>query len=463
MKFAHDILGMRLFPWQRWLLIHGMELLPNGRFRFRTLLVLVARQNGKTTLVEVKNLWKMFVLRVPLIIGTAQNLDISEESLEHGIEIVEGIPELAAEVRQKVQQSGRKSLKISDDQARTSRWKVVSASRRGGRSLSGDDVNLDELREHLTWDAWSAVSKTTQAKAKAQTWAYSNQGDDRSVVLHHLTDRGLKLGENATGRFGLFDWSAPYDFVTQDYCPMDWRPGWAMANPSLNYPGGVLEEAIEDSLATDPEAAFRTEVLCQRVAGIVLERWLVIGQNDWNALIHADARAGEPIALAADATHDQRAASISIAGLDKNELMVGELVDAREGTAWLPGRIRELKERWNPCAVVIDPKRQASPYIPDLEAAEIEVTKPTARDMAQACGAIYAYVTDSKRFRHRGQAEPAYALSRATRRNLEGAWAWDAPPEVDITSIVSMTLAVWGHATKAHLMEESQPFFGSWR
>jgi hypothetical protein len=35
-----------------------------------------ARQNGKTTmLVEVKNLWKMFVLQVPLIIGTAQILD----------------------------------------------------------------------------------------------------------------------------------------------------------------------------------------------------------------------------------------------------------------------------------------------------------------------------------------------------------------------------------------------------
>ena len=73
--FAEEVLGFDLIPWQRWLLIHAMELRRDGRFRFRTLLVLVARQAGKTTIIEVKNLWKMFVLQVPLIIGTAQNLD----------------------------------------------------------------------------------------------------------------------------------------------------------------------------------------------------------------------------------------------------------------------------------------------------------------------------------------------------------------------------------------------------
>ncbi|GAA4568706.1 hypothetical protein GCM10023193_50810 [Planotetraspora kaengkrachanensis] len=30
--FARDVLGIELLPWQRWLLIHALELRPDGRF-----------------------------------------------------------------------------------------------------------------------------------------------------------------------------------------------------------------------------------------------------------------------------------------------------------------------------------------------------------------------------------------------------------------------------------------------
>ena len=59
--FASDILGIELFPWQRWLLIHALELREDGRFRFRYNVVLVARQNGKSLLSVVLALWFMFI------------------------------------------------------------------------------------------------------------------------------------------------------------------------------------------------------------------------------------------------------------------------------------------------------------------------------------------------------------------------------------------------------------------
>jgi len=177
-EFAADVLGIELIPWQRWLLIHALELRPDGRWRFRTVLVLVSRQNGKTLTVLIKNLFKMFVLRIPMVIGTAQNLDVSEESWDAAVEMIESIPELAAELPKEggvVRVNGKKTLKLIGG----SRWKVAAASRKGGRGLSGDDVNLDELREHHTWDSWAAVTKTTMARANAQIWAYSNAGDDQ--------------------------------------------------------------------------------------------------------------------------------------------------------------------------------------------------------------------------------------------------------------------------------------------
>ena len=276
-EFAEQVIGLRVLPWQRWLLIHALELRPDGRFRFRTVLVLVARQQGKTTLVELKNLWKMFVLQVPLVIGTAQNLDISEESWDKAVEIAEGIPDLAAEITHVDKTNGKKALKLASG----SRWKIAAASRKGGRGLSGDDVNLDELREHQNWDSWGAVTKTTMARANAQVWAYSNAGDDKSVVLNDLQAKGRAVAEalidliakmvvaeaeeivrqaavqGIDTTLGLFEWSAPDDVrctCAQDSghaadCRLQDRQAWAQANPSLGYT--VTEQALASALATD--------------------------------------------------------------------------------------------------------------------------------------------------------------------------------------------------------------------
>lgn len=87
--FAREILGVEPRPWQRWLLVHALELNPDGSYRFRKVIALVARQNGKTMLMSVLATWWLAVDstrhpdRVPplsfKIVGTAQNLDIARE------------------------------------------------------------------------------------------------------------------------------------------------------------------------------------------------------------------------------------------------------------------------------------------------------------------------------------------------------------------------------------------------
>src|SRR5262249_34408672 len=58
-------------------------------------------------------------------------------------------------------------------------------SRRSARGFSADLILLDELREHQTWDSWAAVTKTMMARPRAQTWAFSNAGDNLSIVLRY--------------------------------------------------------------------------------------------------------------------------------------------------------------------------------------------------------------------------------------------------------------------------------------
>ena len=437
-EFAATILGITLLPWQRWLLIHAMELRKDGRFRFRTVLVLVARQNGKTTLIEVKNLFKMFVLKVPLIIGTAQILDYAEESWDKAVEIVESIPELAGLVQHVDRTNGKKALRLIHG----SRWKIATASRKGGRSLSADDVNLDELREHHNWESWGAVSKTTMARKKAQVWAATNAGDDRSVVLNSLQEKGQAVAEKliellarlvvaeaeaitaaaaAEGidtSFGHFEWSAPAD------CPTDDPAMWAMANPSLGYPQGISVEALSAAQQTDPEPVFRTECLCQRVPDLEPSK---IPMTAWVKCKDPHSQIVGPVVLTWEVSWRQDAGAILLSGRRHDGLPQIEMVEYREGVDWIPGRFGQIAGRNQVLDIVYDPAAPGASILSEITErlpGGMEPRALTMRQVAQGCGRIYNLALAGT-FRHLGDERLVEMLRRSATRSLADMWAWD--------------------------------------
>src|SRR5690242_119607 len=177
-----EAIGVDLFPWERWFALHALELNQDSTLRFRTVILLVARQNGKTTILKLLALFWLYVLGRHLVIGTAQNLDIAEETWQDAVNLAEAVDELAADIEHVVRQSGKKSLQLTTGE----RYKVAPSNRGGGRGLSGDLVEMDELREHRTWESWAAVSNTTMAIDSALVVAASNAGDLLSVVLRAL-------------------------------------------------------------------------------------------------------------------------------------------------------------------------------------------------------------------------------------------------------------------------------------
>ena len=181
-RFAEDVLGLKLMPWQKWILIHALELRPDGLYRFRTVVLLVARQNGKTMLMLVLALWHIYARGSRTVIGTAQDLVNAEKAWAEAVAMAESEPELAELIANIVQQTGKKALVLEDGE----QYRVAAASRRGARGFSGDLVLLDELREHQSWDSWAASTKTTLARPKAQVWCFSNAGDFLSIVLRYL-------------------------------------------------------------------------------------------------------------------------------------------------------------------------------------------------------------------------------------------------------------------------------------
>jgi len=466
--FAEDVLEIDLFPWQRWLLVHALELLPDGSFRFRNVVVLVARQNGKSTLSQVLALFFMFVLNTDLVIGTAQDLDVAEEIWQGAVDIVEETPDLAAGLERVVKVNGKKSLELKSGE----RYKVKAANRRAGRGLSGDLILLDELREHQSWDAWGAITKTTMARADAQVWALSNAGDASSVVLRYLRKMAhasigdpdginrddapasalpdedtedLELDEDDDS-LGLFEWSASPGCGVWD------RDGWAQANPSLGH-GGFKERTVASAAKTDPEWVFRTEVLCQWSDG-TLEGPFPPGAWEASADEASKRAEGADVALCVETSWDRSTSFVGLATMRADGVPQVEVIASRAGVdwviPWLTSDDRAEVVRSAPVAVQAK-GAPASSLIEPMREAGINVVEWGGADLPNGTGAFYDRVRRAvgegdadAGLRHLNQ--PVLNLSAATtvpKLTEGGAFMWDRKKSPSASPLICVTGALW--------------------
>lgn len=366
-EFAETVLGVTLLPWQRWWLIHALEVDGSGGFRFRTVLTLVARQNGKTTLLKILTLYMMYMGRVRLVLGAAQSLDIARESWSGVVDMAQGDPELAAEIDRIRYANGEQELSLTNG----ARYKITAASRSAGRGLSVDLLNLDELREHRDWLPWAALSKTTMARPNALTVAISNAGDDESVVLNTLRSAALAGSDPL---LALFEWSAPDD------CELDDREALAQANPGAGRT--ISEAAILSSLGTDPPNIFRTEVLCQRVDSLDS----AIDASSWKACADPTgslANSRDRVVACLDVAPDGNHVTLAGAALGDDGRVRVEILAAWQTTTLARAELPSLIGQISPAAVAWFPSGPAAALAADLR--QLEAIEIRGSEVAEAC------------------------------------------------------------------------------
>jgi hypothetical protein len=262
--FARDVLRRPLDPWQEWLAIHGGELRRDGRPRFRKVLVLAARQNGKTELPVILSLYWQFIVGVPLILGTSTKLDYAKESWVKAVDLAERSRDL-----DELRGSGRWTRDTNGEQeswtTEKSRYKIAAANRNAGRSLTIHRLVLDEIRQHDTYAAWDAAINAGNAVMDFQAWCLTNAGDDRSVVLNELREEALQDVEAGVpdSDLGIFEWSSEENADPEDIHAL------AQANPNL---GRRIDPAVLLAAARaavrrggDKLTGFKTECMCIRV------------------------------------------------------------------------------------------------------------------------------------------------------------------------------------------------------
>lgn len=497
--FANKILNITLYPWQIWFFNHALELDATGTlYRFRIIITMVARQNGKTTVENILALWHMYALESGMVIGTAQSLDRSEEAWKDCL----ALAELDDETNDMIEERNfghPKFFNLSNG----CEYRVAAASRKGGRGFSGDLILMDELREHHNWDSWSSVTNTMNARPYAQAFAFSNAGDALGVVLRYqraLAHRelGWPDGDDDAELLGsdsdlfegvdesllpdgwdeittaLFEWSAAPDARRTDIWSI------AQANPSMNHfdvtPNCPTTRSLLAAVKGSPPLEVDTEILCRFVAGMDGGPF---PEGTWTATTDAAASPGEDaeIVVCVEISSRRDAAFIARAARYNKELpklndympttkdvaVVG-ISDDRPGTDWIVQELVETRDTYTaivvraeggaPTVNLLEDLRNA--VLPDGSPANLPITEWAGPDVQAA----HADITDRlvqrtiEHLPHKGM--DTAAGSAVALINPGGGWRVDIRRSpTDTAPLYAAVGAVWG---LDHLPEEESMY-----
>jgi hypothetical protein len=256
-------MGIELMPWQevaaRYLTAKGK----NGLL-YREVCIVVARQNGKTTLM------KPHIIRAlrtgKKVTHIAQTRELPRQMFEIIADALSNEPGLFPTRRGRTIWprfgAGQEEIKLLNGGS----YRIAAANRGGGRGWSNDIVIVDELREMKDYLVIGAAEPTLTMSPDPQMIYLSNAGADDSVVLNEVRARA-----DTDPSLAYLEWSAAPERAPDD------REGWAEANPALGHYPQVLR-TLEDVFGKGRTALFETEHLCRWVAA---DEERVVSEADW--------------------------------------------------------------------------------------------------------------------------------------------------------------------------------------
>lgn len=492
--------GLELDDWQAWFMEHAcsVSLDPDDQYfnkytkriepKWANFEVssIVARQNGKGSILEARELAGLFLFGERLMIHTAHLFKTSNAAFERVAGLISDSNHLNKHLKPKsgiLHTSGQQGIYLKNGQS----LQFATRGDKQGRGLTADWVALDESM-YLPAEQLGALMPTMASRPNAQLWYMGSAGDieigDCSQIGRVRT-RAVKGGRGAEGLF-FAEWSIDH---CNDFCPKpDSRTGeflctqhddpskpesWARANPGQGI--RISVKHIEKEFNSLDRGEFLRERLSVGNYPVEGEAWRIIPKDKWEGRQNEQSQVDGPFCLAVDTTPDRAYTALSVSGIalgepgsmhieiPSTEIDGAAMYDHRPGANWAVPRILEI---WNgpnkPYAVVIDAKSPAGSFIDELERAGVRVVTVNGNEYAQACGefreAVCPVDGNPATLVHIGQAPLAMALAQAEKRVLMDGWAWNKrSSSADISPLVASTLALWGRR-HVEVTEKSPPW-----
>jgi len=440
-----EALGRPFMPWQRYAADLAGEVDDTGKLCYRQVVATVPRQSGKTTII------------LSIVVGRAeagqpfgggQNMLYAAQTQLAADKKFK--KEYIRDLRRAELMRDRYTVKVGSGATNitfTSSDTTFQPVPTKSDSSHGEVLDFAVLDEGFAQTddsvegAWRPAAIT---RPMAQLWFPSTAGDATSTWYRGKVETGRAAAETDSG-YGIayLEWSA--DEKAPGFDPGD-EEMWARVMPALGHTqtlealrGEYQTLVLEGKLTTWLRAFLNIWVDRRSEPVFRAGKWEACHQPEVERLT----RPVFAIDVSADRTH----ASISMGALGSTGVPMVRLIDYRPGTDWVVDRILELREKYDPKAVVLDSAGPAKSLIVDLENNYVKVQVSTAQDMAGACGSFYDAV-DQGALAHLADPALELAVTGAETRPLLDAWAWTRKKSAeetrtDISPLVACTLAHW--------------------
>lgn len=462
--------GLELDFWQQQALALMLAVRPDGKWACFEYAEIVARQNGKGSILEARVLAGLFLLGEKLIMWSAHEYKTAMEAFLRVKWLItnlerEGIVEPGAVKTSNT--NGEESFEIV---ATGQRLKFIARSKSSGRGFSGDLNVIDEAFA-FTPQQQAALMPTMSARQNPQIIYMSSPPltGDTGEILYALRARADAGGDDS---LGYRDWGAAGELEHLKTLDLDDRALWQTTNPALGI--RITEETVLRERRSMGALEFARERL-----GVWPQRRQGGGAIDvvqWAKLFDKDSRRDGALALAVDIAPQRDYAAIGIYGLradggpctghGANCNGHWQLADYRPGTDWLIDRIVELRDGLDPVAIGMGRSTAASleveleklgihrPENPD-EPVRGDLAVTSAAEMTAATGHALDAVRQAT-VHHIGQQPLDAAVAGAKTRETGDSVAWSRKDaNADISPLVAVSLARWAYEARAHLVVEA--------
>lgn len=393
---------------------------------------------GKNDKINARELAGLILFGERLIIHTAHEFPTANESFLRMVAIFDAWDDLRKRVARIRYANGEQGIELLTGQ----RLKYRARTGGSGRGFAKADLVVYDEAQHLARSHVAASGPAKLANPNSQSWYAGSGGFSTSVVAWEMRRQAI-LGTG--GRLAYTEMTgetievADGRIETTPPDPDD-RAVWYACIPGLGR--WVTEEGVEtmrDELGPD----FAREGLCvwdPEPSPDDVTRWAVISEDAWHARLRGDASPGEPLAWAVDCSPDGKSSAIAC-----SDGKTVEVVDHRDGTYWVAGRLRDLRDRHHFDEVALDATGPAGSLLSEFAEVGIPYRKVTLQEHAQACGGLLASVCgDSPDLIHRGQPPLDDAVKLADRRHVTDVWLWTRTKSSgDISPLVAVGLARW--------------------
>lgn len=388
--------GQEPMPWQSSALDVACELDPNtGLYYYRTVIIIVVRQAGKTTMTRGKLAHRGISQPGATMLYTAQDRNHARHRLDKNIYQPLKASPLGAYLGRPRWQAGSEAVRFLNGSELT----IDAVTKTSGHGDTLDEAHIDEAFAHHDSRIEQAVSPTMITVQGAQKWITSAAGDLDSAFLLGKRDMGRALVESgADSRTCYIEYAAPLDADPDD------PETYMNTHPAIGHTiqlADVVDERI--NMAATPEEFERAYLgwwpKAQKAPSVIPEElW---SQNFLDPEL--DTWEGVPM-WSVDVSPDREWASVGLAArsFDPEARLFLEVIDHEMGTAWIVDRLVNLRSRFGGNRVAVDASGAADSLVEDLEGVTqekggpFEVVRMNAHERGAACGAFYDDAVQAK-------------------------------------------------------------------